>query len=112
MKRMFTKFILKTAEDITNYVEKEGVISDEDLKTMHAEGLKEKTRPKIANWPVLKKEPEETNPPVLETTSAELFKDDIVKLLGKPGEEVVGELRDYNQILESMIFNVIDLLEV
>jgi hypothetical protein len=89
LKRMFTKFILKTAEDITNYVEteKEKPFKDEAIKPLITKGH-------------------------ADIDGKVLFKDDISKLLGTAGTEVVSELRDYNQILESMIFNVIDLLEV
>jgi len=83
MKKIFEKFILKTVKDITNYVDTKGAdINIEDVMTAAAKSGKT------------------------------FLKGDIEDLLGTAGTEVVSELRNYNQILESMIFNVIDLLEV
>ena len=82
MKKIFEKFILKTVKDITNYVDTKGAdINIEDVMTAAAKSGKT------------------------------FLKGDIEDLLGTAGTEVVSELRNYNQILESMIFNVIDLLE-
>jgi len=83
MKKIFEKFILKTVKDITNYV---------DIEELKIDKEKLMTAAKKAG--------------------KQFLKGDIEKLLDPAGKEAASELRTYNQTLESMIFNVIDLIEV
>jgi hypothetical protein len=90
LQKIFEKFILKTVVDITNYVKENGKTGEMDQLGAHKAG----------------------------TTVAKFIKGDIVDLLKDDdatkaaASSAVAELRNYNQILESMIFNVIDLIEV